>query len=370
MEEKIPRIKVLHVAPQPPPLGGMVTYIQGLLSSGAFKEIDTRIVRQDFVGKERFRGVIRIAINLINSCILTFVFIFQTLFWKPDIVHIQTNSGFGFYEKCWMALIAKLLGRRTLLHVHGGNFREFYNASSLLMQSVIKKCARLNDRIITASPQMRKNFLFIGLQEAKIIQIGNAVNLPDIHNDYQPTNYITILFLTRIIFAKGVIELIDAVRTLHISHENIRLRIVGAEELETVRIKEFLATSGEQDYIQYVGPVSEEQKHEEYIKADIFAFPTHVEDQSYAVMEAMSYGLPCVASNVGGVPSLIRDGQDGLLVYPKNIPSLIAALEKLINDAELRRKLGTAARKRIEDEFSWPQRSNEIKALYYKVLEN
>ena len=74
--------------------------------------------------------------------------------------------------------------------------------------------------------------------------------------------------------------------------------------------------------------MSELQKHNEYLNADIFAFPTHVEDQSYAVMEAMSYGLACVASNVGGVPSLIQHGQNGLLIPPKDVGALTSASRK------------------------------------------
>ena len=81
--------------------------------------------------------------------------------------------------------------------------------------------------------------------------------------------------------------------------------------------------------------MSESQKHNEYLNADIFAFPTHVEDQSYAVMEAMSYGLACVASNVGGVPSLIQHGQNGLLIPPKDVGALTSALEKLAQEREL-----------------------------------
>ncbi len=362
------RIRVLHVAPQPPPLGGMVTYIQELLKSEVSKAVDVRVVRFDFLGKEKFSGGVRVMVNFLNAIMLTIVFLQETIFWRPHIVHIQTNSGFGFFEKSWIALLAKLMNRRTLLHVHGGNFREFYKQSPVIIQSVIRTCAQLNDRVITASPQMSATWRFIGLSEAKIIHIGNAVHLPVLENERQSHNELTILFLTRIVFAKGIIELIDAVQALCKSSKNIRLRIVGVEELETPKIKEYLAKSSAAKYIHYIGPVSETQKHKEYLNADIFAFPTHVEDQSYAVMEAMSYGLPCVASNVGGVPSLIKDGQNGLLIPPKDSRSLALALDKLERDAALRKQLGDAARKTIENEFCWAHRAKEIIALYRNVV--
>lgn len=362
------RIKVLHVAPLPPPLGGMVTYIQGLLNSSLAEQVDARVVRFDFLGKERFSGIMRVVINFVNAIILTVVFIHQVLFWQPDIVHIQTNSGFGFYEKSWIALLAKLFRCKTLMHVHGGNFREFYTMSPRIMQRIILWCARINDRIVTASPQMRSTWLYIGLPDEKITLIGNAVNLPVLEHACGASKIFKILFLTRIVFAKGIIELIDAVCLLHKSYDHIQLRIVGAEELETPKIKNYLNALDATEYIQYVGPVSELQKHNEYINADVFAFPTHVEDQSYAVMEAMSYGLACIASNVGGVPSLIQDGQNGLLIPPKDVDALTSALEKLARDLELCRELGTAARKTIEDGFGWTRRAVEMSEFYRTVL--
>jgi len=161
--KEVSRIRVLHVAPQPPPLGGMVTYIQGLLHSSLVKNVDMRVVRFDYLGKERFSGLIRIVVNFLNAFILTAVFFSQSVYWRPDIVHIQTNSGLGFFEKSWIALLAKLLGCRTILHVHGGNFLEFYKKSPPIIQLIIGWCAKINDYIIAASPQMCDTWLFIGL---------------------------------------------------------------------------------------------------------------------------------------------------------------------------------------------------------------
>lgn len=104
------------------------------------------------------------------------------------------------------------------------------------------------------------------------------------------------------------------------------------------------------------------------MSAEIFAFPTYVEDQSYAIMEAMSYGLSCVASNVGGVPSLIKNMENGVLVNPQDVNSLIKGLKILYDDNLLRKSISNAARKTIEDGFTWKKRSPEIIALYYDVI--
>lgn len=361
------RIKVLHVAPLPPPLGGMVTYIQGLLNSDVFKTVDCRVVRFSYFNKEKYRGGIRFFANCLNAAILTINFVISVVSWWPDIVHIQSNSGFGFFEKSWIALLAKLLGRKTIFHFHGGYMREWYGQSPRIVQKLIKQCASFNDRIMTGSPQMRETWLYIGIPSEKIIYVGNAVNLPKEIIKESHDN-ISLLFLTRVVLEKGVIELIDAFLILQKTFNNLRLRIVGADTNDILFVKKYLENNDPNHLINYIGPVDDEQKHQEYLRADIFVFPTYVEDQSYAVMEAMSYGLPVVASNVGGVPSLIKDGENGLLILPRNVVSLQTGIEKLICDSEMRNDLGKNARATIEREFTWSVRSQEIVALYKDLL--
>lgn len=364
------QMKVLHVAPQPPPLGGMVTYIQGLLKSDVFKELDSLVVKMDYLGKERFTGIIRVGINLLNAILLTVVFVYRVITWRPDVVHIQTNSGFGYFEKSWIALLSKLMGRKTLLHVHGGNFREFYTSAPRWKQKLIVICSKVSDRIVTASPQMRENFLYIGIPDSRIRHINNAVDLPEVRRVYEPCEPARVLFFTRIVLAKGILELIQAVANLHTDGVNITLRIVGAEFPETNIVKDYLRMHGPFEYIEFVGTVTDEQKPEILLNADIFAFPTYIEDQPYAVMEAMAYGLPCIGSNVGAVPSVIQDCENGLLILPKDVASLQNALLELIQNVQLREKYGKAGRATVEQKFSWPRHANQIKSLYLEVLKN
>jgi glycosyltransferase involved in cell wall biosynthesis len=362
-------VKVLHIAPQPPPIGGMVTYIQGLLNSDVFKIVDYQIVRANFFNKEAYTGIIRFFMNILNALVLSTVFLFKATFWKPDIVHIQSNSGFGFFEKSWIALLAKIFRKKSILHFHGGNFLNFYNESPKLIKELIRKSALLNDRLITGSPQMMDNWLDIGIPKNRVSYIGNAVNLPDLHTR-EIHETLNVLFLTRIVIEKGILELIDAFLELRVIYKNTRLRIVGAESLDSPRILDYLRNKDKDGYIDYIGTVSEEEKQVEYLSADIFAFPTYVEDQSYAIMEAMSFGLSCVASNVGGVPSLIKHMHNGVLVNPKDVNSLVLGLKLLFDDELLRKNIGIAARKTIEDGFTWKKRSPEIFALYNDVIEN
>src|SRR5207248_6706065 len=87
------------------------------------------------------------------------------------------------------------------------------------------------------------------------------------------------------------------------------------------------------------------------LQADIFVLPSQAEGLSNAVLEAMAHSLACIATNVGGTPDLMRDGDTGLLVPVNDIDRLAAALARLAADPGLREQLGQRARRQVEAEF-------------------
>lgn len=88
-----------------------------------------------------------------------------------------------------------------------------------------------------------------------------------------------------------------------------------------------------------------------YAAADVFVLPSFTEGHAKALLEAMSCGVPCVASNVGGNRAAIVDGRTGLLVDPADAGELARAIERLITDRELARRLGEAARREIVERY-------------------
>ena len=105
-----------------------------------------------------------------------------------------------------------------------------------------------------------------------------------------------------------------------------------------------------------------------YERAAVVACPSHREGFGVVCAEAMAYGRPVVAGAVGGLLDLVVDGETGVLVPPRDVRALRAALERLLGDRELRQRLGAAARERIKERFAWPAVTDATLAAYERAL--
>jgi glycosyltransferase involved in cell wall biosynthesis len=101
---------------------------------------------------------------------------------------------------------------------------------------------------------------------------------------------------------------------------------------------------------------------------DVLVLPSAYEEMGSVLTEAMASGLPVVASDVGGIPEVVRDGVTGLLVPPGDVGALAAALDRLAADPELRARLSAGARDRAAD-YAWPRLAGRVAAVYAGVRE-
>jgi glycosyltransferase involved in cell wall biosynthesis len=120
--------------------------------------------------------------------------------------------------------------------------------------------------------------------------------------------------------------------------------------------------------VRRLGVLSEEQKRDFFAGLDLFALPSRSDSFGLVFLEAWANGVPNLAYRAGGVPGVIRHGQDGLLVRCGAIQELAEALERLSADAALRRQLGEAGRQRLAGEFCWLDKLNLVRNQYAEVI--
>ncbi|HUS99878.1 MAG TPA: glycosyltransferase [Candidatus Thermoplasmatota archaeon] len=203
-----------------------------------------------------------------------------------------------------------------------------------------------------------------GIPETKMVYLPNAVDIPT-QIKKKGNKKVIVGAIGRFIEAKDYSTLIKAAGILREKGVDLELYILGdgplRKELEAdqrkLGLESVVKMPGFQDNIDEWLP-----------KFDLFVISSIREGQPLVLLEAMSHGLAIVATNVGGIPDTLKNGEEGLLVEPGNPNLLAAAMEKLIDDESLKGLLGRKARERVKRDFSIKAICNRYEKIYLSIL--
>lgn len=272
---------------------------------------------------------------------------------KPQLVYVTpTACGGGFYKDFVVVQLLKLMRRKVVVHYHNKGvvtrqdkklddwmYRRFFKGIKVILLSDalyedVKKYVKCEDVLICEN----------GIP-------GNAVDAKDITRANTTPR---ILFLSNLLIAKGVFVLLDALKMLDDKKLNFICDFVGAEtnEIDAHRFQEEVEMRNLQNKVAYLGKKYGEEKENLYKKSDFFILPTLNECFPLVLLEAMQHALPCVASEVGGISSIIHDGENGYLVEMNNPKALADSIEKLLKDADLRKNMGENGWMRFKSDFT------------------
>ncbi len=189
-----------------------------------------------------------------------------------------------------------------------------------------------------------------------------------------------VLFVGRIEQIKGIDVLLDALGLLFTQRperrRDVRLAVIGGaldptedgEETEKLALLHRLVRAHEMEgNVDFVGSLEQSQLALWYDAADLCAVPSLTESFGLVALEAMACGTPVVATRVGGLQTVVQDGQSGLLVPPGDRQALADAIDKVLMDHRLRTHLAHGARERAES-FTWKRVGDGIEAMYDDVL--
>lgn len=279
---------------------------------------------------------------------------------KYQIVHVNVASDASYVRKSLFIRTAKLAGKKIVIHQHGGDFEGYYGSLSPKGKESVKKVLSMGDAFVTLTP-VGKVFFGNIVNPVKIIILPNAVRIPEaVSKEYGQKK---LLFLGRICKEKGIGELLHVMPRLKQQFPDVMLYLGGIWEDEKLK-KQVEACS---DCVTYIGWISGKDKEKYLTDCDIFVLPTYFEGQPVSVLEAMAYSCAIAASEVGGIPQMITQGQTGILMQPKDENSLQDALTKLLANPELCKQLGENAREKIQKEFSIEESMKRLLSIYEKL---
>ncbi len=185
-----------------------------------------------------------------------------------------------------------------------------------------------------------------------------------------------VMYVGRFDSRKGIETLVRAVRQSELfGRSDFKLIICGgsrpgkSDGKERDRIEKIVAELGMKDMTEFPGRVSQEDLPSYYAAADVCVVPSHYEPFGLVAIEAMASFTPVVASDVGGLQFTVVNEGTGLLAPPQDVPAFASAIDRILLDTQWSEKLGQAARKRVEEKFSWDGVAMQLGKLYKNLLQ-
>lgn len=287
---------------------------------------------------------------------------------KPDVIHAHWP-----FPHAYIALgAAKLFKIPLVLNFHGAELlliRKKKWVKPLLKFAISQAQAVFANSSFTASKiKALRNVEIEWSPYGTTLEKGTGKTEPHAIN-----SKFKILFVGRHIERKGICYLIEAAK--YLPRDQFEIRIVGVGDL-TEELKKLASESATPDSAEiiFTGKLSPEALANEYKTANVFTLPAIVDSKGdteglgVVLIEAMELGLPIVASNVGGIPDVVIDGETGILVPEKDPEALANAYKRLASNPELISQLLAGAQKRIAECFTWDGIIERQIAVYNKVL--
>jgi glycosyltransferase involved in cell wall biosynthesis len=203
-------------------------------------------------------------------------------------------------------------------------------------------------------------------QEIDVISNGIEVNhfYPS-STERKQDDTLKLITVSRLLERKGIHHILEAIAKPN--PLSVTLTIVGTGSYEG-ELRSKCTESGLDDRVNFTGFVRRDGLPELYRQHDVFVLPSQTESFGLAFAEAMSCGLPIIGTFVGGIPELVRNGTDGILVNPAKPGEIRESLEIMLDNPEKRTAMGISARQRIEDKYSWRIIASQYLECYQNVL--
>lgn len=260
----------------------------------------------------------------------------------------------GTYAPAWRAVEANSLKRLALS-----------GAERLLVPAAAGASALQ----VHAAEYSRLMALRWGAEESKLMTIYNGVDVDafgGIPRSHGPA--VRIFTARRLVKKNGLDVLIRAVSLLR-KLGGLALTIAGTGP-EEEPLKAMTSAFGITDRVEFVGAVPHSEIPGYLAAADVAVVPSYIEASSLFVLEAMAAGVPVVAAAVGGIPEIVRQGRDGLLVIPGDPAALARGISEVVNDGALARRLCASARRRVAERFTVGEMARRYVAAYKHALES
>ena len=369
------RPRVLVVGPLPPPLGGVQLMNQMLVRSSLARDFEIHTV-------DTSKGVLRWAVER-QSWRTPFYFLRDLgrlvgalARVRPAIVYVHAASGWSFARDWALMVVARLAGAKVICHYHGTLHTVFPSAETRFGRFMGRWMMRAAHRVIVLGPTYRA-----AMGEAwQRDDLEWSPNLADVElyrsiPRSEPAPWLApgeraVLFVGRLSAPKGIDDLFDAIPRVLERHPEARFVLCGVAESEAREplIRRDAERRGIATRVSFLGALEGGDLARAYVTSSVLVCPSLTEAFPLVIPEAMAAGLPIVVTAVGAIPDYVKEGEDGFLIPPRDAGALALAINRLLDDEALRRRMSEHVRERAPREFAIEVGAAKIRAVLNQVL--
>lgn len=363
------RPKILFIAPLPPPIHGSAVVSQQIRESKKINEsfccnwVNLSTSRKmDEIGKTTFEKPFRFLGALFRT-----LWLLMTR--RYDLCYLAiTCHGSGFLKDAPFVLLCKLFGNKIVIHQHNKGMSKDVNRWPYrwLLPMVYKKT-----KVVLLSWHLYSDIeKVVPKDNVLICPNGISVQKNEVLNVKRDNKVSRLLFLSNLMESKGVLVLLDALEIIRMKGYTFICNFVGGETKE-IDAKCFAEAVGKRELNQnvfYLGRKYGDEKKEIYCSSDVFVFPTNEDCFPLVILEAMSYHLPIVTTSEGAIPDEVTDGVNGFICEKKNPDNLADCIIRLLDDEDLRHRMGEQGLKQLNNYFTLEKFEKKIVECLGKAL--
>lgn len=299
--------------------------------------------------------------------IKNFLVMFFNSFKSYDLIYYSPAvRGFPFYRDFILLYPFKITNRNIVIHLHGKGIHEF--ASKSKINYYLYRFFFKNTYVICLSDTLTIDIkkVFSG----PIYIVNNGIKGDDIPpTSRAPREVPVVLFLSNLIESKGIFLALQAACILKNKGVSFRLDLVGTPRGDISKIiSDYLKKHDLEDYVSILGAKYGEDKSQVFANSDIFIFPTLNETWGLVVNEAMQASLPVIASKEGSLPEIVDDGVTGFLLKENTPEYLAEKIEQLIQDPDLRIKMGKAGYEKYRKYYTSEIMEQRITDVFSEII--
>jgi glycosyltransferase involved in cell wall biosynthesis len=346
--------RLLLIGPLPPPIGGVESYTQALLESGAFgdfelthcdttkgrpKSTQGRFDAGNFAWAARHIARVRDAVE-------------RT---RPDVVYLPVAGTWaGFLRDMALARVARSRGARVVGHVHGSDFH-LVLARGGIDRAIVRAGLGQFDRLLVLGGRWKSLLEQHGIRAACDVvpsTFRREIFERGVHAAPAPREAggpVRALFVGQVGRRKGTFDILEALPRVREAGVPLHVTFVGPPELtgEWDALTETHRRLGLESMATFTNQLQGEALYARYEASDLFVMPSYTEGLPVVLFEAGLFRIPAITTPVGSIPDLIVDGRNGLLVPPGDRERIAAALVRLARDHDERERMGRQLREDV-----------------------